>query len=132
MNEPDAAPDETAPAPDVGVFAGHALAYADLVTALLHAWQASLQRKLVGALLAAAGLGICTLMLTVGVVAAAWDTPYRWLTLLLVSGAYLLLGALGLWLLSRRPAVPEPMSVLADELRKDATLLAAVLRERAR
>ncbi|MET0281424.1 MAG: hypothetical protein ABW278_09930 [Steroidobacteraceae bacterium] len=111
-----------------GVFSGHLLGYVDLVTALLGAWQASVRRKLLGGLLAMGGLAVGTMLLTVGSVAAAWDTAYRWHVLLGVSAAYLLLGVLGIWMLTRPSAVPAPMSVLTAELRKDATLLSQALR----
>lgn len=133
MSVPEAeVPEERVSADLPGVFVGHLLAYADLITALLQSWQASVQRKILGSALAAAGFSVCTLLLTIGAVAAAWATPYRWAVLLGIAGAYLLLGLLGIWLLLRRPAVPAPMSILADELRKDATLVSTILRERSK
>jgi uncharacterized membrane protein YqjE len=129
MTEPLTQPGEHAESP--GVFSGHLLGYVDLVTALLSAWQASVRRKLLGGLLAIGGLAVGTMLLTVGSVAAAWDTAYRWHVLVGVSAAYLLVGCWGIYLLTRISAVPAPMSVLTAELRKDATLLSLALRSRA-
>lgn len=130
MNEPaDGAGQEHAPEDLTGLFTEHVLAYGGLVTALFRSWQKSLQRKLLGAVLAVAGVAIATLLLTAGIVAAAWSTPYRWAVLLAVAGFYLLVGATGIWLLLRRPAVPAPANLLGGELRKDAQLLSEALRK---
>lgn len=125
-DEPATSPGPRGP----GAVAGHLLGYAELVTALLHAWQRSLGQRIAGAVLAITGLSVCTFLLTIGAIAAAWPTPYRWLVLLGIAGLYLAAGAYGVWLLVRRAAVPEPTSVLLDELRKDAELLSDAWRER--
>lgn len=110
--------------------AGHLLGYAELLTALLQTWQRTLGQRLVGAVLAVAGLSVCALLLTVGAVAAAWPTSYRWLVLLGIAGLYLATGAYGILLVLRRPPVPAPASVFLEELRKDAALVSEAWRER--
>ncbi|MGC4027242.1 MAG: hypothetical protein QM696_00010 [Steroidobacteraceae bacterium] len=92
MNEaPSArAPDVPPPPDDPGV---------DLPTALLRGSLRVAQRRAAGILLAAMGFATGLAVLTIGSVAAAWDTPYRWLVLLGVAGFYLLLGGVGVWLL---------------------------------
>lgn len=119
------------PVPDLpAALAAHALAYTELASALVRSSTRSLKRKLLGGLLVVAGVGICILLLTVGIVAAAWDTDHRWLVLLLVAGAYLVMAVIGIVMLTRKPDVQAPMDVLVEELRKDATLVATAVRER--
>jgi uncharacterized membrane protein YqjE len=112
------------------VLAEHVQNYAGLAGALLRGWQRSVQRKLLGTLLAVAGLLVFTLVISLGSVAAAWDTGYRWLVLLAVAGVYLLLGGYGLWLMLHRSAAPDPGDLLMTELRHDARLLSSALRGR--
>jgi uncharacterized membrane protein YqjE len=113
-----------------GVFAGHALAYAELITALTHAWQRAMQRKALGVALAGLGFSVLLLLLTVTIVADAWDTPNRWPVIIAVSAVYLAVGSWGIWLLTRPPLTPPPLTVLASELRKDVTLFSAAMRRR--
>lgn len=111
-----------------GLFAEHAIAYGALVAAMLGAWQRGVARRLVGVLLAATGLVFATLLLSFGSVAAAWDTDYRWVVLLSVTGFYLLVAGVGVWLLIQKSHAPPPFELLGDELRKDVRLLSAALR----
>ncbi|HUG71822.1 MAG TPA: hypothetical protein VMK82_00220 [Steroidobacteraceae bacterium] len=113
------------------LLAEHARGYAALVGALVKGWQRSVQRRLLGTLLAVAGLLIFTLVLSLGSVAAAWDTGHRWTVLLSVAGLYLLLGCYGLWLMLHRTAGPDPADLLMAELGNDARLLASAVRGRA-
>ncbi len=113
-----------------GVVTGHLLAYAELATALFQAWQRSLQQRLVGAALVAGGLAFGAPLLTFGVIAVAWPTGYRWAVLFGIAGLYLLAAAFGVWMLLKPPPVAAPASVIVDELRKDAHLVAAAWRER--
>jgi hypothetical protein len=112
------------------LLAEHARGYAGLAGALVKGWQRSVQRRLLGTLLAVAGLLIFTLVLSLGSVAAAWDTDHRWTVLLSVAGLYLLLGGYGLWLMLHRTAGPDPAELLMTELGNDARLLASALRGR--
>lgn len=118
------------PAHGPGVLTGHLLAYGDLLTALAQAWMRSMGQRLAGAVLAICGLSTGLLLLTIGAVVAAWPTEYRWLVLLSVAGAYLLAGAIGVWLVVRRSAAPAPATILLKELGKDAELLSSALRGR--
>ena len=77
----------------------HASGYADLVRALLHAWQRAVWRKLLATLLLFAGISLCAMVLTAAALAAAWDSPHRWNVVLALAAAYLLLAAAGCWLL---------------------------------
>jgi hypothetical protein len=113
------------------LLAEHASNYAGLVGALLRGWQRSVQRRLLGTLLAVAGLLVFTLVISLGSVAAAWDTGYRWVVLLAVAGLYLALGGYGLWLMLHRTAAPDPGDLLMSQLSQDARLLSSVLRGRA-
>jgi hypothetical protein len=93
-------------------------------------WQRSIVRRVLGGALALIGLGACLALLTVGAVASAWPTAHRWTVLLLFAGAYLAAGLLGIWLVRRRDPGASPAGLLLGEIRKDAELVSAVLRER--
>lgn len=112
------------------LLAEHAQNYVGLAGALLRGWQHSLQRRLLGTLLAVAGLLVFTLVISLGSVAAAWDTGYRWVVLLAVAGLYLLLGGYGLWLMLHRSKAPDAGDLFMTELRHDARLLSLALRGR--
>lgn len=133
MTGPDDAGAAT-PAPDVphapGALTGHLLGYAELATALLRAWERTLVHRLAGAVLLTCGLASCLLILTIGAIAAAWSTSYRWVVLLGIAGLFLAAALLGLWLLRRRAAVPAPASVLLEQLRQDAVLVSEAWRKR--
>lgn len=73
----------------------------DLPTALLRGSLRVAQQRVIGILVALVGLATGFLILTLGSVAAAWNTPYRWLVLLGVAALYLILGSVGVWLLLR-------------------------------
>jgi hypothetical protein len=124
----------TAPAPDApgapGALTGHLIGYAELATALLRAWERTMVHRLTGAVLLTCGLSSCLLILTVGAIAAAWSTSYRWVVLLGFAGLFLAAALLGLWLLRRRAAVPAPASVLLEQLRQDALLVSEAWRRR--
>jgi len=123
MNTPAGAPDQGG-----RPFAEHALAYVELATALLQARQKAMQRRLAVMALAIASIAVALLLVTAGIVAAAWDTPHRWLVLLLVAGVYLLCGIGCIMALHRRPEAPPPLELLVAELRKDAQLFASIWR----
>jgi hypothetical protein len=107
----------------------HASGYADLVRALLHAWQRALWQKLLATLLLFAGISLCAMVLTAALVATTWDGPHRWNVVLAVAAAYLLLGAGGCWLLLRAAGGASPGDILAEELRKDMLLAGRLLQE---
>lgn len=118
------------PREGVGVISAHLLGYAELITTLMQAWQHSFGQKMLGTVLAVCGFTACAVLLTVGAVAAAWPTGYRWPVLLGIAGVYLAGALFGTWLLVRRQPVPAPASVLLDELRKDAQWISEAWRER--
>jgi hypothetical protein len=107
----------------------HASGYADLIHALLHAWQRSLWQKLLAILLLFGGITLCAMVLTAALLAATWDGPHRWNVVLAVAAVYLLLGAAGCWLLLRAASGPSPGNILADELRKDVLLAGRLLQD---
>jgi uncharacterized membrane protein YqjE len=127
---PEPAAGDPPPGHVTDLLAEHAQNYAGLAGALLRGWQRSVQRRLLGTLLAVAGLLVFTLVISLGSVAAAWDTGYRWIVLLAVAGLYLLLGAYGLWLMLHRSTAPDAAELLLAELRHDARLLSSALRGR--
>lgn len=133
MSTPDeesaAAPVQDAP-DAASALTGHMLGYAELATALLRAWERTLVHRLTGAVLLTCGLASCLLILTIGAIAAAWGTSYRWLVLLGIAGLFLVAALIGLWLLRRRAAVPAPASVMLEQLRQDATLVSEAWRKR--
>jgi hypothetical protein len=100
------APAQPPPPDDPGV---------DLPTLLARGMLRVLQRRVVAVLLAATGLTLGLLILTLGSVAAAWDTPYRWLVLLGVGALYLLLGGIGVWQL-RQPVEDPDLEVVRERL----------------
>jgi len=121
---------ESPPQQETGLLSGHLIAYGDLLAAILHSWQKTMGQRIMGAVVALCGLSTGVMLLTFGAIAAAWPTDYRWLVLFGIAALYLLAGAIGVWLLMRKPPVPAPASVLFNEVRKDVELLSAAWRER--
>ena len=131
-DRPETLPKAVAPPQGPGAVTSHLLAYGGLLTSLLQSCQRTLGQRALGAVLSLCGLAVCTLLLTLGAVAAAWPTDNRWPVLLAVAGFYLATGVVGLWLLLRPAAVPAPTSVLLNELRQDIELLSNAWQERKR
>jgi hypothetical protein len=98
MNDEPSARAPAGPPDDPGV---------DLPTALLRGSLRVAQRRAIGILVAVIGLATGLLILTLGSVAAAWDTPWRWPVLLGVAGLYLIAGGVGVWLLLRPVDDPD-------------------------
>lgn len=112
MNETDSAPEQSgAEKPEF-----------DLPAALVRGTVRVAQRKALAVFLAGLGFATALLLITVGSVAAAWDTPWRWHVLLGVTGLYLIIGITGVVLLLRPVDDPDlnASREKIDELRAKA------------
>jgi hypothetical protein len=112
MNETDSAPEQSgAEKPEF-----------DLPAALLRGTVRVAQRKALAVFLAGLGFATALLLITVGSVAAAWDTPYRWHVLLGVTGLYLAIGIAGMVMLLRPVEDPDLTAAREkiDEIRQKA------------
>lgn len=103
----------------------------DTLSQLLRGTGTLVRQRALGMLLVALGSCAAAVILTVGVIAAAWDTPWRWTVLLGMAGLHLVLGGIGLWML-RRPVESPDLDAVQEKmlhLQQQARRFSASLRQ---
>jgi len=121
MNEP-------LPEQRSGPLAEHVLAYVELTVAALQAQRRSMQCRLMLVALAGTGVAVAVLLVTAGIVGAAWSGEHRWAVLLATAAVYLALAVGCLVALRRLAVTPSPVELLLMEIHKDAELFGAAIR----